>query len=74
MYALSLPLLKLMFLVTLPSQELAVPLRDYVNNFPRKHYLHPYERALVELTIGDGNYEEVTHFEPPQWFLDMRLY
>ncbi|XP_031382875.1 nucleolar GTP-binding protein 1 isoform X2 [Punica granatum] len=40
-------------------KELAAPLRGYIDNFPKKRYLHPYERALVELTIGDGNYEEV---------------
>ncbi|KAK4760356.1 hypothetical protein SAY87_005249 [Trapa incisa] len=40
-------------------KELTAPLRDYTNNFPKKHYLHSYERALVELTIGIGNYEEV---------------
>ncbi|XP_030548772.1 nucleolar GTP-binding protein 1 [Rhodamnia argentea] len=40
-------------------KELAAPLRDYVDNFPRKKYLHPYERSLIELTLGDGNYEEV---------------
>lgn len=40
-------------------KELAAPLRDYVDNFPKKKYLHPYERSLVELTLGDGNYEEV---------------
>ncbi|KAL3745267.1 hypothetical protein ACJRO7_014387 [Eucalyptus globulus] len=40
-------------------KELAAPLRDYVDNFPKKKYLHPYERSLLELTLGDGNYEEV---------------
>ncbi|KAH8516554.1 hypothetical protein H0E87_004776 [Populus deltoides] len=40
-------------------QELAVPLREYMENFPKKKYLHPYERSLIELTLGDGNYEEV---------------
>lgn len=40
-------------------KELAVPLRTYVENFPRKAYLHPYERSLIELTLGDGNYEAV---------------
>ncbi|KAM7266503.1 hypothetical protein ACFE04_004400 [Oxalis oulophora] len=40
-------------------KELAVPLREYVENFPNKKTLHPYERSLVELTLGDGNYEEV---------------
>ncbi|KAI4305313.1 hypothetical protein L6164_028685 [Bauhinia variegata] len=40
-------------------KELAVPLRTYVENFPKKTYLHPYERSLIELTLGDGNYEKV---------------
>ncbi|KAF8379138.1 hypothetical protein HHK36_028567 [Tetracentron sinense] len=40
-------------------KELAVPLRTYMENFPNKKYLHPYERSLIELTLGDGNYEEV---------------
>lgn len=40
-------------------KELAVPLRTYKENFPKKRYLHPYERSLVELTLGDGYYEEV---------------
>ncbi|XVF03493.1 hypothetical protein REPUB_Repub04eG0265800 [Reevesia pubescens] len=43
---------------TIPK-ELAVPLRGYIENFPPKMYLHPYERSLIELTLGDGNYEEV---------------
>ncbi|KZV57957.1 nucleolar GTP-binding protein 1 [Dorcoceras hygrometricum] len=40
-------------------KELAVPLRTYKENFPNKNTLHPYERSLIELTLGDGNYEEV---------------
>ncbi|XP_011085256.1 nucleolar GTP-binding protein 1 isoform X2 [Sesamum indicum] len=40
-------------------KELAVPLRTYKENFPNRKDLHPYERSLVELTLGDGNYEEV---------------
>ncbi|KAJ4727332.1 nucleolar GTP-binding protein 1 [Melia azedarach] len=40
-------------------KELAVPLRGYMENFPNRKYLHPYERSLVELTLGDGNYEKV---------------
>lgn len=30
-----------------------------MENFPNRKYLHPYERSLVELTLGDGNYEKV---------------
>ncbi|KAJ8755778.1 hypothetical protein K2173_024322 [Erythroxylum novogranatense] len=40
-------------------KELAVPLREYFENFPKKKVLHPYEQSLIELTLGDGNYEEV---------------
>ncbi|KAK9094495.1 hypothetical protein Scep_025964 [Stephania cephalantha] len=40
-------------------KELVVPLRDYIENFPNKKHLHPYERDLIKLTLGDGNYEEV---------------
>ncbi|KAM0945654.1 putative nucleolar GTP-binding protein [Dioscorea sansibarensis] len=40
-------------------KELAVPLRQYTENFPNRQCLHPYERSLIELTLGDGNYEEV---------------
>ncbi|GAB2222764.1 hypothetical protein Drorol1_Dr00016889 [Drosera rotundifolia] len=40
-------------------KELAVPLRTYTENFPNRKTLHPYERSLVELTLGDGIYEEV---------------
>ncbi|KDP28914.1 hypothetical protein JCGZ_14685 [Jatropha curcas] len=40
-------------------KQLAVPLREYLDNFPKRKYLHPYERSLIELTLGEGNYEEV---------------
>ncbi|KAI0491352.1 hypothetical protein KFK09_025612 [Dendrobium nobile] len=40
-------------------KELAVPLRMYVESFPKKRYLHPYEKSLIQLTFGDGSYEEV---------------
>ncbi|XP_020277050.1 nucleolar GTP-binding protein 1 [Asparagus officinalis] len=40
-------------------KELAVPLREYKENFPKKQFLHPYERALIELTFGEGKYEQV---------------
>ncbi|KAL8129068.1 hypothetical protein V2J09_018223 [Rumex salicifolius] len=40
-------------------KELAVPLRTYISDFPDKRNLHPYERSLVELTLGEGKYEEV---------------
>ncbi|KAL0665507.1 hypothetical protein Bca4012_102345 [Brassica carinata] len=40
-------------------KELALPLKGYMESFPRRRFLHPYERSLIELTLGDGNYEEV---------------
>ncbi|XP_020581556.1 nucleolar GTP-binding protein 1 isoform X2 [Phalaenopsis equestris] len=40
-------------------KELAVPLRVYIESFPKKWSLHPYERSLIQLTFGDGSYEEV---------------
>ncbi|XP_059454350.1 uncharacterized protein LOC132184648 [Corylus avellana] len=40
-------------------KELAISLRMYLESFPKKKYLHRYERSLIELTLGDGNYEEV---------------
>ncbi|XP_071706891.1 nucleolar GTP-binding protein 1 [Rutidosis leptorrhynchoides] len=40
-------------------KELTLPLKIYKENFPNKRHLHPYERSLIELTLGDGNYEEV---------------
>ncbi|KAJ3697928.1 hypothetical protein LUZ61_001633 [Rhynchospora tenuis] len=40
-------------------KELAVPLRTYIENFPNKKYLHPYECSLIELTFGEGNYEQI---------------
>lgn len=30
-----------------------------METFPNKRYLHPYERSLIELTFGDGTYEEI---------------
>ncbi|XP_031502291.1 uncharacterized protein LOC116265660 isoform X2 [Nymphaea colorata] len=40
-------------------KELVIPLRGYMENFPYKQNLHPYERSLIDLTLGDGRYEEV---------------
>ncbi|KAL0674638.1 hypothetical protein Bca4012_002619 [Brassica carinata] len=39
-------------------KELALPLKGYMEIFPRRRLLHPYERSLIELTLGDGKYEE----------------
>lgn len=41
-------------------QELALPLKMYLQKFPRRQELHAYESALLELTLGQGKYEEVT--------------
>ena len=38
---------------------LAVPLGSYERGFPQPSRLHPFERALMELTIGTGRYEKV---------------
>ncbi|KAG2294783.1 hypothetical protein Bca52824_041452 [Brassica carinata] len=43
-----------------PMKELALPLKGYMEIFPRRRLLHPYERSLIELTLGDGKYEEVS--------------
>ncbi|XVE85992.1 hypothetical protein DITRI_Ditri18aG0000300 [Diplodiscus trichospermus] len=40
-------------------KELAVPLTVYIENFPKRMHLHPYERSLIELALGEGNYEEI---------------
>ncbi|CAO2199805.1 unnamed protein product [Urochloa humidicola] len=40
-------------------KELSVPLRTYTENFPKRRDLHPYERSLIELTFGEGYYEQV---------------
>ncbi|WCJ23078.1 P-loop containing nucleoside triphosphate hydrolases superfamily protein [Euphorbia peplus] len=40
-------------------KELAIPLREYLEKFPKRKSLHPYEQSLIELTLGDGNYEQV---------------
>lgn len=40
-------------------QELALPLKMYLQKFPRRQELHAYESALLELTLGEGKYEEV---------------
>eukprot|EP00271_Cylindrocystis_brebissonii_P019362 TRINITY_DN5859_c0_g1_i1.p1 TRINITY_DN5859_c0_g1~~TRINITY_DN5859_c0_g1_i1.p1 ORF type:complete len:498 (-),score=78.76 TRINITY_DN5859_c0_g1_i1:970-2463(-) len=40
------------------TKELAAPLATYVKRFPAKERLHPFERELLELTLGVGKYEE----------------
>ena len=39
------------------TKELTVPLGVYVKGFPALDRLHPFERTLVELTLGAGVYE-----------------
>eukprot|EP00899_Mesostigma_viride_P003617 jgi/Mesvir1/13256/Mv12235-RA.1 len=41
------------------TKEFTVPLTKYVTGFPELQRLHPFERALVELSLGQGVYEEV---------------
>ncbi|CAI6001450.1 unnamed protein product [Closterium sp. NIES-65] len=41
------------------KHEISGPLGRYVRLFPRRSHLHPFERCLVELTLGEGVYEEV---------------
>ena len=40
---------------------LCTPLREYVKGFPAVERLHPFERALLELTLRDGSYETTLH-------------
>ena len=40
-------------------KELCVPLGAYIKGFPAPARLHPFERALLELTVGAGTYERV---------------
>jgi|LauGreSuBDMM15SN_2_FD.fasta_scaffold42149_1 GTP1/Obg family GTP-binding protein len=40
-------------------KELSVPLSRYIGAFPTYHRLHPFEQALLELTVGQGAYEAV---------------
>lgn len=39
------------------TKELCVPLGSYIKGFPPTERLHPFERALLELTLGAGTYE-----------------
>ncbi|CAI5518964.1 unnamed protein product, partial [Closterium sp. Naga37s-1] len=41
------------------TKEISGPLGRYVRLFPPRSHLHPFERCLVELTLGEGEYEEV---------------
>jgi nucleolar GTP-binding protein len=39
------------------TTNLCKPLGEYVKGFPRIERLHPFERALLELTLREGRYE-----------------
>ena len=39
------------------TKELCAPLASYVKGFPPPARLHPFERALLDLTIGTTAYE-----------------
>ena len=39
------------------TTALCKPLGEYVKGFPRVARLHPFERALLELTLKDDKYE-----------------
>ena len=53
--------MELIWWLVLSMQELTIPLKGYVKNFPECQQLHPYEQSLLELTLGPGIYEEVIH-------------
>jgi len=40
------------------TKELTVPLGRWIKGFPVPSALHPFEIALLELTLGDGRYEK----------------
>lgn len=40
------------------TKELSGPLGNYVRKFPRADRLHAYEQAVLNLTLGEGGYEE----------------
>ena len=41
------------------TKELAVPLGKYVKGFPTASRLHPFDRALLHLTVGEDKYDRV---------------
>lgn len=43
------------------TTALCKPLGEYVKGFPRLERLHPFERALLELTLEDGVYESTLY-------------
>jgi nucleolar GTP-binding protein len=38
-------------------KEMSVPLTKIIASFPKHSHLHPFEQALLELTVGLSNYE-----------------
>lgn len=40
-------------------QELSVPLTKWLKAFPAMSSLHPFEAALLDLTVGQGTYASV---------------
>ncbi|KIY96994.1 hypothetical protein MNEG_10969 [Monoraphidium neglectum] len=40
-------------------KELSVPLTRYLSAFPKAAALHPFEAALLDLTVGRGTYQSV---------------
>jgi nucleolar GTP-binding protein len=40
-------------------KELSVPLTRYVSSFPRPGALHPFDAALLDLTVGERTYVAV---------------
>lgn len=43
------------------TKELAGPMKTYVKGFPHPDRLHPFERALLDLTLGAPSH----HLLPP---------
>mmetsp|Transcript_12095 Transcript_12095/g.33988 ORF Transcript_12095/g.33988 Transcript_12095/m.33988 type:complete len:462 (-) Transcript_12095:356-1741(-) len=41
------------------TKELASPMKSYVKGFPYPERLHPFERALMDLTVGADHYTKV---------------
>lgn len=41
------------------AQELSVPLTKWLKAFPAMSSLHPFEAALLDLTVGQGTYASV---------------
>jgi nucleolar GTP-binding protein len=41
------------------TQELSVPMTKWLKAFPAMSSLHPFEAALLDLTVGKGTYTSV---------------